>query len=83
MNRVVNPNARSRQHILLLKDSFQNPTTDYFTEVFEEVNVIDPRVYTEPESFPELLKKCDIDIVLFLYQQQNISEELIKFLQSS
>ncbi len=78
--RVENPSSRSEQKVLILKDSFQNATTDYFTEVFREVNVVDPR-YKSDETILELVNQRDIDIILFLYHQNNISSELITYLQ--
>ncbi len=77
--RVENPWAKSKKHILILKDSFQNPTTDYFTQVFGEVDVVDPRSCNE--SFYGILSKRDIDLVLFFYHQNNVSKELAAFLQ--
>jgi transposase-like protein len=79
--RIVNPNARSQRHILILKDSYQNPTIDYFTELFSEVTVIDPREYSEYYSLADLLDISSIDIVLLMYHQNNISDELIDFLE--
>jgi hypothetical protein len=79
--RIVNPNARSQRHILILKDSYQNPTIDYFTELFSEVTVIDPREYSEYYSLADLLDISSIDIVLLMYHQNNISNELIDFLE--
>ncbi len=79
--RVENPSSRSDQKVLILKDSFQNATTDYFTEVFREVDVIDPRFYKSSETILELVNQRDIDIILFFYHQNNISNELISFLQ--
>ena len=78
--RAVNPNARTSRHILILKDSFQNPTTDYFTELFTEVIVIDPRYYNEPYSFTELVTLHEVDLVLLMYHQNNASTELVDFL---
>ena len=75
----MNPNARSAKHVLILKDSYQNPTIDYFTELFAEVAVIDPRYYSEPYSFSEILEQNDIDIVLLMYHQNNHSIELTDF----
>lgn len=78
--RVVNPNARTQRRILILKDSFQNPTTDYFTELFAEVIVIDPRYYNEPYSLSELVALHEVDLVLLMYHQNNASTELVDFL---
>ena len=49
-------------------------------ELFSEIIVIDPRSYLREESLPELVAEYDIDMALFLYHQNNLSEELIDFL---
>lgn len=78
--RICNPNARSARHVLILKDSMEDPMTDYWAELFSEIIVIDPRSYLREESLPELVAEYDIDMALFLYHQNNLSEELIDFL---
>lgn len=40
--RICNPNARSARHVLILKDSMEDPMTDYWAELFSEIIVIDP-----------------------------------------
>ncbi len=77
--RVINPDARSDKRVLILKDSYQNLTTDYFTELFREVNVIDPRAYRDI-PLQELVKTRNIDAVIFMFHQENVSSELIGFL---
>lgn len=78
--RICNPNARSARRVLILKDSMEDPMTDYWAELFSETIVIDPRSYLREESLPELVAEYDIDMALFLYHQNNLSEELIDFL---
>lgn len=79
--RVVNPHARVKQRVLLLKDSFQDPTTDYFTALFSEVEIIDPRYYQEQAQFEDFLREGKPDLVLFLYHQNNFSSELVRFIE--
>lgn len=79
--RVENPNAPENQAVLILKDSYQNPMLDYFTAIFRKVNVIDPRNYQEDANLSTLVAERGLDMVLFLYHQDNISTELIDFLQ--
>ncbi len=74
--RVENPDALTDRRLVILKNSYQNPTIDYFTRVFAEVVVIDPRSYDEPYSFQELLEVRRIDLVLLFYHQNNASSEL-------
>lgn len=78
--RVCNPNARSAHRVLILKDSLQNPTTDYFTELFSEVVVVDLRSYEEPYDLNGLIAQYDLDTVLLMFHQNNISAELTSFL---
>lgn len=54
--------------------------TDYWAELFSEIIVIDPCSYPREESLSELVAEYDIDTVLLLYHQNNLSEELIDFL---
>ena len=70
----------SARRVLILKDSMEDPMTDYWAELFSEIIVIDPRSYLREESLPELVAEYDIDMALFLYHQNNLSEELIDFL---
>lgn len=78
--RVCNPNARSARRVLILKDSLQNPTTDYFTELFSEIVVVDLRTYEEPYDLNGLIAQYDLDTVLLMFHQNNISAELTNFL---
>ena len=76
--RVENPEKNGC--ILILKDSFQNPTIDYFSSVYGEIHVIDPRFYQEEWDFYELAERESFDTVLFMFHQNNASLELIDFL---
>jgi len=76
--RVENPERDGC--LLILKDSFQNPTIDYFSAVYGEIHVIDPRFYGEERDFYELVEENEVDTVLFLFHQNNASQELVDFL---
>lgn len=78
--RIENPDALTDKCVLVLKDSLENPMTDYFTTLYRQVIVIDPRSYAEPYSLPELAERYGVDLVLFIYHQNNISTELTQFL---
>ncbi|MBO5666322.1 MAG: hypothetical protein J6S45_02630, partial [Firmicutes bacterium] len=71
--RIINENPKVDQCILILKDSLQNPTTDYFSSIYREVNVVDPRYYKEPRDFYGLLEYRDVDLVLMMFHQNNCS----------
>lgn len=78
--RIENPDALTDKTALILKDSLENPMTDYFTALYRQAIVIDPRFYAEPYSLAELTERYGVDLVLFVYHQNNISTELTQFL---
>ena len=77
--RVENPAALEDKRVLILKDSMQNATTDFFTVMFKEVNIVDPR-YDGP-LFSDIMKQRNIDLVLFLYHENNVSTELMNYIK--
>ncbi|MBQ1525387.1 MAG: hypothetical protein IIZ55_09690, partial [Firmicutes bacterium] len=77
--RVENPVALEDKRVLILKDSMQNATTDFFTVMFKEVNIVDPR-YDGP-LFSDIMKQRNIDLVLFLYHENNVSTELMNYIK--
>lgn len=80
--RIYNPDAPIDKCVLILKDSLENPMTDYFSVYYRQIIVIDPRAYNEPYSLAELTEQYGIDLVLLVYHQNNISTELTQFLLS-
>ena len=78
--RVENASAPEDKSVLLLKDSFQNAATDYFSAIFRELHVVDPRAYRETPGLSGFLAENDVDLILFFYHQNNVSPELTAFL---
>ena len=76
--RVENPNAAEDKHVLILKDSYECCLTDYFSEMFSEIDIVDPR--SDCPSFDEIVEARGIDQVLMIYHNSNVSQELIKYL---
>ena len=76
--RVENPNAAEDKHVLILKDSYECCMTDYFSEMFSEIDIVDPR--SNCPDFDTIVDQRDIDLVLMLYHNSNVSPELIKYL---
>lgn len=76
--RVENPNASEDKHVLILKDSYECCMTDYFSEMFSEIDIVDPR--SNCPDFDTIVDQRDIDLVLMLYHNSNVSPELIKYL---
>lgn len=78
--RVNNQDAKSDKCILILKDSLQNPTTDFFSVVFQEVDVIDARYYDEPYSIQKLIEMRRPDAILVMLHHDNYSQDLVRLL---
>ncbi len=78
--RCIHPNAKSNKKIIIFKDSLQNPTVDMFSQIFQEVHVIDARNYQDIYGFEELLSTVQPDVVLFMFHQNNTSKELKEYL---
>lgn len=78
--RIVNDLAPCGKKILIFKDSYEDPMGEYFASIFKEVQLIDLRYYSEPYDFSDLINKKPADIVMFMFHQNNCSQELIDFL---
>lgn len=68
---TLNPSAPSGLKVLILKDSYALPMQTFFPLVFQEVNVIDPRYYTET-SIKEYVDRTRPDIVMTIFHAKNI-----------
>ena len=76
--RIENDNASSDLKVLVLKDSYQCTMTDYLTAAFAEMDIVDPR--NPICSIEEIMDSRDIDLVLCIYHESNVSRELIDYL---
>lgn len=72
-----NLEAPSELRLLILKDSFTLPLQSYFSTVFQEVDVIDPRYFTEC-SIAEYAEWTRPDIVLFMINLSSLGEDKYK-----
>lgn len=66
--KIRNEEALSNKKILIIRDSYQAPTSWLFSDIFSEVQLVDPR-YTDNLnlSIDEIIKNSDADIVMFMY----------------
>ena len=76
--RTENSNAKSGLKVLVFKDSYQNAMTDYLSVMFAEMNVIDTRF--RDVTADDVLAARDIDLILFMFHQNNVSKDLIEYL---
>ena len=79
--RVENPDAPEARSVLILKDSYQCATIDYFTSIFRKVVVIDPRFELPP--LREYVEEEGIDLILLMYHQNNKMDELAQYINAS
>lgn len=66
--KIRNKDALNDKKILIIRDSYQAPTSWLFADVFSEVQLVDPR-YTEKLdlSIKEIIEDSDADMVMFMY----------------
>lgn len=66
--KIRNQDALINKKILIFKDSYQGPTSWLFSDIFSEVQLVDPR-YTEKldMSAQEIIEDSDADMVMFMY----------------
>ena len=66
--KIRNEDALSDKKILILRDSYQAPTSWLFADIFSEVQLVDPRYTKELNlSIDEIIRNSDADIVMFMY----------------
>lgn len=63
MMQIRNPKAPSSLKLLLIKDSYALPLITFFSMIFREVDIIDPRYHNEP-SIQEYVDRTSPDIIL-------------------
>ena len=66
--KIRNKDALNDKKILIIRDSYQAPTSWLFADVFSEVQLVDQR-YTEKLdlSIKEIIEDSDADMVMFMY----------------
>ena len=78
----MNENAPNKTHILIIKDSYVNPMQVMFAEQFQTVEVVDNRYITDVTA-AELVKESNADLVLFMFNDTNISGSSFVFYEQS
>ena len=79
--RVENPNAPEQKNVLILKDSYQCTTIDYYSAIFSSITVIDPRFDNPP--LKDIIKDEEIELVLLMYHQDNFLDEFSEYVTAS
>ncbi|WP_242141936.1 MULTISPECIES: secondary cell wall polysaccharide O-acetyltransferase PatB1 [unclassified Bacillus cereus group] len=73
-----NHDAPNNTRILILKDSFANAIIPHFAQNFKHTSILDLRHYHEKDVY-QYIKDNNINMVLFVYSDSNLSGEMYKF----
>ena len=71
--KIENEDLKTKNNILVVKDSYANSFVPFLTNDYHTIHVIDPRYYLG--SITEYIKKNNIEEVLFLYNINNINND--------
>lgn len=75
-------NTGNDLHLLVLKDSYGNPIQPFLAQNFNKTSILDIRHYKE-KSITQYIKDNHIDIVLFVYNDTNLTGEMYEFFAES
>lgn len=66
--KIRNKDALSDKKLLILRDSYQAPTSWLFSDMFSEVQLVDPREIDNLHiSIDDIIRDSDADLVMFMY----------------
>ncbi|MBJ7997543.1 secondary cell wall polysaccharide O-acetyltransferase PatB1 [Bacillus mycoides] len=77
---IENNNAPNDVRALVLKDSFANAIVPHLAQSFNHTSILDLRHYHEKDVY-QYIKDNNINMVLFVYSDSNLSGEMFKFKQ--
>ncbi|GAB6562409.1 secondary cell wall polysaccharide O-acetyltransferase PatB1 [Bacillus mobilis] len=73
-----NNNAPNEVRALVLKDSFANAIVPHLAQSFKHTSILDLRHYHEKDVY-QYIKDNNINMVLFVYSDSNLSGDMFKF----
>ncbi|MDI3117432.1 DHHW family protein [Clostridioides difficile] len=66
--KIRNEDALSDKKILIIRDSYQAPTSWLFADIFSEVKLVDPRYIDKLDiSIDDIIRDSKADLVMFMY----------------
>ena len=66
--KIRNEDALSDKKILIIRDSYQAPTSWLFADIFSEVQLVDPRYIDKLDiSIDDIIRDSKADLVMFMY----------------
>ncbi|MCC0628341.1 MULTISPECIES: DHHW family protein [unclassified Clostridioides] len=70
--KIRNEDALSDKKILIIRDSYQAPTSWLFADIFSEVQLVDPRYIDKLDiSIDDIIRDSDADLVMFMYNTRD------------
>lgn len=79
---IVNGEVNNETRALLIKDSYANPLVPHIASLFRQTTVFDPR-YDKKRSVNDLLEASSFDVVIILYNSNNLTGSMYRFDQSA
>lgn len=75
---IENNNVQNEVRALVLKDSFANAIVPHLAQSFKHTSILDLRHYHEKDVY-QYMKDNNINMVLFVYSDSNLSGDMFKF----
>lgn len=73
--KIKNQNALSDKKILIFADSYQPPTSLLFSDIFSEVQLVDPRYIDKLNmTVDDIIRKSNADILMFMYNNRGFTD---------
>ncbi|MCC0683007.1 hypothetical protein KGF42_08135 [Clostridioides sp. ZZV15-6383] len=70
--KIRNEDALSDKKILIIRDSYQAPTSWLFADIFSEVQLVDPRYIDKLDiSIDDIIRDSEADLVMFMYNTRD------------
>jgi hypothetical protein len=75
---IMNPKNTEAPNVLIIKDSYVDPITFHFGQYFNRTTIFDIR-FNQDRSVYDYLKLNDFDMVVILYNDTNVQNEMYDF----
>lgn len=77
--KVINDKAITNKKVMIIRDSYQAPLTWLLSDVFTQVEIVDPRHVNM--DIDEILKKSDSDIVMVMFNNGADVESMLDYIE--
>ncbi len=77
--KVINDKAITNKKVMIIRDSYQAPLTWLLSDVFTQVEIVDPRHVNM--DIDDILSKSDSDIVMVMFNNGADVESMLDYIQ--